>query len=40
MHELSVTESVLEIASRHAQQAQAARVTDIYFGDRPPIEHC
>ena len=31
MHELSVTESVLEIASRHAQQAQAARVTDIYL---------
>jgi hydrogenase nickel incorporation protein HypA/HybF len=29
MHELSVTENILEIASRHASQAQAARVTDI-----------
>ena len=31
MHELSVTESVLEIACKHAQKAQAARVTDIYL---------
>ena len=31
MHELSVTESVLEIACRHAEKAQASRVTDIYL---------
>jgi len=31
MHELAVTESILEIATRHAQQANAARVTDIYL---------
>jgi len=31
MHELSVTESVLEIASKHAHQAQATRVTDIHL---------
>lgn len=31
MHELSVTESVLEIACRHAEKAQATRVTDIYL---------
>ena len=31
MHELSVTESILEIASRHASQANAARVTDIHL---------
>ena len=31
MHELSVTESVLEIACKHAEQAQANRVTDIYL---------
>ncbi|HQA28841.1 MAG TPA: hydrogenase maturation nickel metallochaperone HypA [Brevefilum fermentans] len=31
MHELSVTESVLEIACRHAGKAQAKRVTDIYL---------
>jgi hydrogenase nickel incorporation protein HypA/HybF len=31
MHELSVTESVLEIASKHAQEAQATRVTDIHL---------
>ncbi|MEJ2012573.1 MAG: hydrogenase maturation nickel metallochaperone HypA [Anaerolineales bacterium] len=31
MHELPVTESILEIALRHAQAAQAARVTDIYL---------
>ena len=29
MHELSVTESMLEIALRHADQAQAKRVTDL-----------
>ncbi len=31
MHELSVTESVLEIALRHANQAQASKITDIYL---------
>jgi hydrogenase nickel incorporation protein HypA/HybF len=31
MHELSITESVLEIALRHAQAAQARRVTDLYL---------
>lgn len=31
MHELSVTESVLEIACKHAEKAQATRVTDIYL---------
>jgi hydrogenase nickel incorporation protein HypA/HybF len=31
MHELSVTESVLEIACKHAEKAQAKRVTDIYL---------
>jgi hydrogenase nickel incorporation protein HypA/HybF len=31
MHELSVTESVLEIACKHAEQAQATRVTDIHL---------
>jgi len=31
MHELAVTESILEIATRHAQQANASRVTDIYL---------
>ena len=29
MHELSVTESILEIALRHAQAAGANRITDI-----------
>jgi hydrogenase nickel incorporation protein HypA/HybF len=29
MHELAVTESILEIASRHARQAGATRVTGI-----------
>ena len=29
MHELSVTESILEIASRHAKAAGAKKVTDI-----------
>lgn len=31
MHELAVTENILEIATRHATQAQAKRVTDIYL---------
>lgn len=31
MHELSVTESVLEIACKHAEKAQASRVTDIFL---------
>lgn len=31
MHELSVTENILEIANRHAIQANAVRVTDIYI---------
>lgn len=31
MHELSVTESVLEIACKHAEKARATRVTDIYL---------
>jgi hydrogenase nickel incorporation protein HypA/HybF len=31
MHELMVTESLLEIALRNAQQANAARVTDLYL---------
>ncbi|MCB2202701.1 hydrogenase maturation nickel metallochaperone HypA [bacterium] len=31
MHELSVTESVLEIACKHAEQAQAKQVTDIHL---------
>jgi hydrogenase nickel incorporation protein HypA/HybF len=31
MHELSVTESVLEIALRHAQAAHARRITDLYL---------
>lgn len=31
MHELSVTESVLEIACKHAEKAQATKVTDIYL---------
>ena len=29
MHELSVTESILNIATKHADQAGAAKVTDI-----------
>src|SRR5512134_547321 len=35
MHELSVTESLLEIAVRHAEKANAKRVTDlnIVIGD-------
>lgn len=31
MHELSVTESILEITLRHASAADAVRVTDIYL---------
>ncbi len=31
MHELTVTESVLEIACRHAVKANAVRVTDIHL---------
>ena len=31
MHELAVTESILNIATRHARQAEATRVTDIYI---------
>lgn len=31
MHELAVTQSILEIAVRHGQQAQATRVTDLYL---------
>jgi hydrogenase nickel incorporation protein HypA/HybF len=31
MHELSVTQSVLEIALRHAEQANARRITDLHL---------
>ena len=31
MHELAVTESILEIALKHARQAGASRVSDIYL---------
>jgi hydrogenase nickel incorporation protein HypA/HybF len=31
MHELAVTESILNIALKHAQQAQATRVTDLHL---------
>ncbi len=31
MHELAVTENILEITLRHANQAGATRVTDIYL---------
>lgn len=31
MHELSVTESILEIALRHAQESQAKRVLSLYL---------
>ena len=31
MHELAVTESILEIAIRHAQEQNARRITDLYL---------
>lgn len=31
MHELAVTESILEIALRHARSADARRITDLYL---------
>ena len=31
MHELSITESILEIALRHARQTQALRVTGLHL---------
>jgi hydrogenase nickel incorporation protein HypA/HybF len=31
MHELSVTENILNIATSHAQKAEAKKVTDIYI---------
>ena len=31
MHELAVTESILEIAMRHARAAQAKRITDLHL---------
>lgn len=31
MHELSVTESILDIVLRHAEDAHARRITDIYL---------
>jgi hydrogenase nickel incorporation protein HypA/HybF len=31
MHELSVTESILEIALRHANQSSAKRITNLYL---------
>lgn len=31
MHELAVTENILNIATKHAQQANAVRVTDIHI---------
>ena len=31
MHELAVTESILSIAEKHANQANASRVTDIHI---------
>ncbi|MCP4416339.1 MAG: hydrogenase maturation nickel metallochaperone HypA [Chloroflexi bacterium] len=31
MHELPITENILEIAVRHGQQANAARVTHLYL---------
>ncbi len=31
MHELTITESLLEIALRHAEKAQANRITDLYL---------
>jgi hydrogenase nickel incorporation protein HypA/HybF len=31
MHELPITESILEIAIRHAEKARAKRITDIHL---------
>src|SRR5512137_2133135 len=31
MHELSVTESILEIALRHAKEANARKITNLYL---------
>lgn len=31
MHELAVTESILDIAVKYAQQAEASKVTDLYL---------
>lgn len=31
MHELAVTESILEIATRHAAQQNATRITDLHI---------
>lgn len=31
MHELSITESILEIALRHANQARATKINDLYL---------
>lgn len=31
MHELPITQSILEISLRHAQQAGAQRITDLYL---------
>ena len=31
MHELSVTESILEIALRHGYQAKASKINDLYL---------
>lgn len=31
MHELPVTESILEIALRHAKEAEATRITDLHL---------
>jgi hydrogenase nickel incorporation protein HypA/HybF len=31
MHELSITQSILEIALRHGEQAQATKITDLHL---------
>lgn len=31
MHELAVTQSILEIALRHAEEAGASKITDLYL---------
>ena len=31
MHELAVTESILQIATRHAREAGASRITNLYL---------